>query len=162
MKQEQWPTHAGLMQPCEHAAQAFVIAPDLLWFVLVKNKLVDDEKTEVAHLWAAVNVWLKYRSCLVGLSKCSSNNEVEWALRSRRGKKKWSVCNGARMQAWCSLAKTVRKPSQLPRFAVQVDSVTLSGLLVLFQKYSFRPESFFVEEDYGLCPGKSLEYVWTS
>ena len=33
--------------------------------VLVKNWLVDDEKTEVAHLWAAVNVWLKYRSCLV-------------------------------------------------------------------------------------------------
>ena len=35
--------------------------------VLVKNWLVDAEKTEVAHLWAAVNVWLKYRSCLVGL-----------------------------------------------------------------------------------------------
>ena len=34
--------------------------------VLVKNWLVDAEKTEVAHLWAAVNVWLKYRSCLVG------------------------------------------------------------------------------------------------
>ena len=36
--------------------------------VLVKNWLVDDEKTEVAHLWAAVNVWLKYRSCLVVLA----------------------------------------------------------------------------------------------
>ena len=34
--------------------------------VLVKNWLVGAEKTEVAHLWAAVNVWLKYRSCLVG------------------------------------------------------------------------------------------------
>ena len=33
--------------------------------VLVKNWLVDAEKTEVAHLWAAVNVWLKYQSCLV-------------------------------------------------------------------------------------------------
>ena len=33
--------------------------------VLVKNWLVGAEKTEVAHLWAAVNVWLKYRSCLV-------------------------------------------------------------------------------------------------
>ena len=38
--------------------------------VLVKNWLVGAEKTEVAHLWAAVNVWLKYRSCLVD-SKCS-------------------------------------------------------------------------------------------
>ena len=36
--------------------------------VLVKNWLVGAEKTEVAHLWAAVNVWLKYRSCLVGLN----------------------------------------------------------------------------------------------
>ena len=33
--------------------------------VLVKNWLVGAEKTEVAHLWAAVNVWLKYQSCLV-------------------------------------------------------------------------------------------------
>ena len=33
--------------------------------VLVKNWLVNAEKTEVAHLSAAVNVWLKYRSCLV-------------------------------------------------------------------------------------------------
>ena len=32
---------------------------------LVKTWLVDAEKTEVAHLRAAVNVWLKYRSCLV-------------------------------------------------------------------------------------------------
>ena len=33
--------------------------------VLVKNWLVGAEKTEVAHVWAALNVWLKYRSCLV-------------------------------------------------------------------------------------------------
>ena len=32
---------------------------------LVKNWLVDAEKTEVAHLWAAVNVWLEYQSCLL-------------------------------------------------------------------------------------------------
>ena len=34
---------------------------------LVKNWLVDAKKTEMAHLWAAVNVWLKYLSCLVEL-----------------------------------------------------------------------------------------------
>ena len=37
--------------------------------VLVKNWLVGAEKTEVAHLWAAVNVWLKYQSCLVIVPK---------------------------------------------------------------------------------------------
>ena len=45
---------------------------------------------------------------------------------------------------------------------IQVDSVTLSGLLVLFQKYSFRPGIFFIEEDYGPWPCESLEHVWTS
>ena len=61
--------------------------------VLVKNWLVGAEKTEVAHLWAAVNVWLKYRSYLAveiflkltfsGLGRRSSSNsgkkhEIIW------------------------------------------------------------------------------------
>ena len=38
------------------------------------------------------------------------------ALQER--KKKLGVCNGASMQAWCSLAKTVQKPSQFTPFVV--------------------------------------------
>ena len=43
--------------------------------------------------------------------------------------------------------------------SIQVDSVTLSGLLVLFQKCSFRPGIFFIEEDYGLRSCESLKHV---
>ena len=52
--------------------------------------------------------------------------------------------------------------SSVQNLELQVDSVTLSGLLVLFQKYSFRPGEFFIEEDYGPWPCESLEHVWTS
>ena len=44
--------------------------------VLVKNWLVDAEKTEVAHLWAAVNVWLKYQSCLVEMRKLNLTAKI--------------------------------------------------------------------------------------
>ena len=48
--------------------------------VLVKNWLLDAEKTEVAHLWDAVNVWLKYRSCLEPLFKSNSFGDAELGL----------------------------------------------------------------------------------
>ena len=41
--------------------------------VLVKNWLVGTGKTEMAHLWTAVNVWLKYRSGLVVRLSHSTN-----------------------------------------------------------------------------------------